>query len=149
MTITDADLAYLIPIAAISMWWAVMFAVSRVSGWSLLAEAYATDEDFDGAKAQLQSLSFTRFGLPANYNNVVTVGADAAALRLSMFLFFRPFHPPLKIPFADITAEAKKMLVFEAVQLRAARVPQVRISMPKDRATWVAAASSGAFHLTP
>lgn len=147
MTVTDADLPYLIPIAVLSVWWTAMFVLSRVSGWSALAEAYATDEDFEGAKAQLQSLSFTRFGLPANYNNVVTIGADAAALRLSVFLLFRPFHAPLKIPFADLTARRKKVLVFESVELTAARAPNVKIVLAKDRADWIEAASAGALRV--
>lgn len=147
MTVTDADLPYLLPIAVVSVWWMAMFVLSRVSGWSALAEAYATDEDFEGAKTQLQSLSLTRFGLPANYNNVVTIGADAAALRLSVFVLFRPFHPPLKIPFADISVKARKILVFETAELRAARAPQVGIGMARNRAEWIAAASSGALRL--
>lgn len=144
MAATDTDLLYLFPVIAISVWWTVMFFLSRFGGWSVLAEAYATDEDFDGAKAHLQSLSFTRFGLPANYNNIVTVGADASALRLSTYLLFRPFHPPLKIPFADITVETKKALIFETAQLCASRAPGVRIGISKSRAAWIAGASSGA-----
>lgn len=147
MTVTDADLPYLIPIAAISVWWVAMYLASRIGGWSLLAEAYATEEDFDGAKAQFQSVSLTRFGVPANYNNLITIGADASTLRLSVFLLFRPFHPPLKIPFADLSAKRKKLLVFETVELTAAKAPPVRISITANRAVSIAAASGGTFRV--
>ena len=40
-----------------------------------------------------------------HYNNVLTVGADSEGLFLVPFFLFRVGHPPLFVPWAEITAE--------------------------------------------
>jgi len=42
-------------------------------------------------------------GFPVSYNNCVTIGVTDAGLYLAPFLLFRFLHPPLLIPWRDIT----------------------------------------------
>jgi hypothetical protein len=145
MNASETEILYWLPLIAFGAWWGIFLFLSRFGGWSVLAEIYATDEDFDGAKAQMQSVVLQRHGFPTSYNNIATIGADASALRLSLPLFFRLHHPALKIPFSDIAATTRSVLGFQRIELTASRAPGVKIVIGKTRADWIAAASHGAF----
>lgn len=147
MNASDTDILYWLPLIAFAAWWAIFLFIARFGGWSALAEVYATDEEFDGAKASMQSVALQRYGFPAGYNNIAIIGADASALRLSLPIFFRLHHPPLKIPFSDIAAKTRSILGFKRIELTASRAPGVKIVISKARADWIAAASHGAFRL--
>jgi hypothetical protein len=82
-------------------WILVSFIISRVGGWSLLAKVYLTQADtLDGDSWKFQSIQM-RWG--TNYGNCVTVSANPLGLGLSVLFLFRLGHPPLLIPWSDIT----------------------------------------------
>ena len=146
MTQAETEFVWWIPFAAFAFWWGLLFAISRVSGWSALAEIYASDEDFDGPRRNFQTVTMKRGQMRSHYGNVVTFGADAAALRLSMFILMRPFHPRLKIPHADLAARRTKALgIIPYVEVSVARAPGVVLQIPVSAAEWIGARSSGAF----
>jgi len=79
----------------------VSFLISRMGGWSLLAKVYlAQAEILDGESWRFQSIQM-RWG--TNYGNCVTVRANPLGLGLSVLWFLRIAHPPLLIPWPDIT----------------------------------------------
>jgi hypothetical protein len=80
------------------LWLSVLAAISFVSGWSMLARRFATTGGAPvGARRFLSgSLGSVRF------NNVLTVAVSAEGLYLSVFGPFRPFHPPLVVPWASL-----------------------------------------------
>lgn len=147
VTVTESDLIYIIPAAALGFWWALMFLISRVSGWSALAEVYQSDGDDDGPKLRRQSLMLMRGRIPASYNNAVTIGADSMSLRLSVMLFFRPFHEPLKIPFSDLVATRRRVLLLDGFELSSTRVDGPKIVVSRKQAEWIAVNAAGALRL--
>jgi hypothetical protein len=80
------------------LWVSVLAAISFVSGWSMLARRFATTLDAPaGARRFLSgSLGSVRF------NNVLTVAVSADGLYLAVLGLFRPFHPPLLLPWASL-----------------------------------------------
>jgi len=97
-----SDFTLLWPVLfAPSIWILVTFIISRMGGWSLLAKAYLTQANtLDGESWRFQSIHM-RWG--TNYNNCVTVRANALGLGLSVIWLLRIGHPPLLIPWSDIT----------------------------------------------
>jgi hypothetical protein len=51
----------------------------------------------------------------ANYNNVLTLGANQEGLYLASMFLFRFMHPPLLVPWSEISVRSKKGWVFEYV----------------------------------
>jgi hypothetical protein len=139
---------WLLAALAVFGWFFVLSLIARLGGWSELADRYAFEANFDGPRRGLQSLSLERIKLmPMSYNNVVTVGADVRGLYLAMFVLFRPFHPPVLIPWADIAAEERKALLLTRIDLRARGEPDVKITIAQGLAEWLAQNSAGAFRL--
>jgi hypothetical protein len=53
----------------------------------------------------------------ANYNNVLTMGASQQGLYLASMFLFRFMHPPLLVPWSEITVRRSTGWVFEYVTL--------------------------------
>lgn len=139
---------WLIPILAVMGWSVVLSMIARVSGWSELAEHYAALDSYEGPKRQFQTISMERWKVfPSNYGGVVEFGADARGLHLSLFVLFRPFHPPLVIPWADIISQKREVLLWKQTALVAARAPGVTIVIQDSAAAWIAAQSGGLFNV--
>lgn len=92
-------LVFLFPIFFIGIWVFVCFLLAIIGGWSRLAKQYRFPSDFSGKKWHLQS---GRLGL-TNYKNCLTIGANEYGLYLAVLPFFRVAHPPLLIPWGEIT----------------------------------------------
>jgi hypothetical protein len=74
---------------------------ARISGWGRLGQRYPGSgacrcKPFDRAVIRVRSHW---------YHQTPIVGVDGAGLRLSMRPALRPFHPPVFIPWDDITAD--------------------------------------------
>ena len=129
------------PAFFLSIWFLVAFIISRVGGWSALADYYRSQQPFMGTMFRFQGAQF-RFG--TNYNGCLNFGAGAEGLYLVPFVFFRAFHPPLMIPWNEIGARPVKLwFFFSFVELRAQKVPFVPIRIPKSLAEKLAGASAG------
>jgi hypothetical protein len=125
----------------VAMWGLMPMLISRASGWALLAEQYRFPDTFTGStwtfqKGQMRWL--------VGYNNCLTVGADPRGLYLKMFFLFRAAHPPLFIPWRDISYVTKKFLWVDFVELRLGReVPiPLRINLALAQKLKSAAATS-------
>ena len=129
---------YLIPMAIVTFWFFMHSMLARFSGWSELADHYRAYDSFEGDKRHLQSVNIGLGDwMNVNFNNCITIGADARSLHLSVLFILRPFHPPLTIPLEDIAAEPGETLIFKTVRLRPGRTPGVRIIIPRSQAIWV------------
>lgn len=110
--------------------WAIMFTlISRVGGWALVAEQYRCQETFTGATWSFQK---GQMRWMVGYNNCLTVGADPRGLYISILFPFRLGHPPLFIPWRDISRASKKVLWINFIELRLGREVPIpfRISYP-------------------
>jgi hypothetical protein len=91
-------------------WILVSLVISRVGGWSLLAKVYLAQADtLDGDSWKFQSIQMR---WATNYGNCVTVRANPLGLGLSVLFLFRLGHPPLLIPWPDITMVTVKKIRF-------------------------------------
>ena len=88
----------LVPAGCISVCWII----SRVGGWALLAKVYPAQNSttMDGEIWRFQSIQMR---WATNYGNCVTVRANPLGLGLSVLWLLRIGHPPLLIPWPDIT----------------------------------------------
>ncbi len=120
--------AWVLP-AFVGLWAGIMLVVSWLGGWAELARVYRPPRPFNGRRWWFQSASM-RYRL--NYGLCLIVGANAQGLSLSILLPFRPGHPPLFVPWSDITVASQKsrafpysLLGFGYVELRFRRAPSV------------------------
>ncbi len=91
-------------------WCGVVGLISVIGGWRTLAAHYAVPT-FGGTV--LSHATTGRLGL-ANYRNVLKVGWSEQGLHLGVMVFFRPFHPPLCIPWQDVTRRTQGKFLFFA-----------------------------------
>ncbi len=106
----DFFLLFVVVLASVG---AIMLVVSHLGGWASLAERYPAQEPFSGPCWNFQCGQFRWF---ASYNNCLTVGADPRGLFLWILWPFRVGHPPLFIPWADISVSRKKVLWINQVK---------------------------------
>lgn len=108
--------------------------IGFLSGWWALAAAYPHTGHFGGTRRRFQSL-LLRAG---SYRNSVTIGTNAEGLYLVASMLFRIGHPPMFIPWEDISAkEVRGWFWTRYLELCFLRVPgvdsDVGITGPKDR----------------
>ena len=129
----------LLIVAGFVLWWSFVLNVAgALSGWGSLARHYRTRGAFDGAHFHLAS---ARIGW-SSYNGILNVGVGAHGLRLSVAFPFRPGHPPLLIPWADVTAESVQGWIFDYFDLRFRLAPTVRVRISRQLGEKIAAAAN-------
>lgn len=99
----------------IAVWIGVSFIVSYISGWASLAKIYRFSNSFDGKRWRFRSGQMRGM---TNYGNILTIGANRYGLYLSVFYILRAGHPPIFIPWDDITITTKKVLLFKLMEFR-------------------------------
>ena len=122
--------------------WLVIFTlISHASGWAALAEQYRSQETFTGRCWSFQSCQMRWL---MGYNNCLKIGADPRGLFISVLFLFRMAHPPLFIPWRDISYVRKKILWTQVVEFRLGRDLNIpfRIRVPLAENLRAAAASS-------
>ncbi len=105
----------------------VWFIVSA-RGWGKYVPDYSTEEPAppQAQSASWQSIMIGRGPLPANYRNAVTVARNAKGIYLKVAAFFRPFHPPLFIPWSAIaTVEKQPAIVGHYVAVQVEGLPRL------------------------
>ncbi|MBI5526892.1 MAG: hypothetical protein HY897_11210 [Deltaproteobacteria bacterium] len=148
---TPSHLVFLIPVAAFlvfgpAIWIFVCVVLSVLGGWRALAQVYrSTLPPSFPPPRNLWKFQSARFRWGTNYNGILTVGADDAGLHLSVFFLFKAGHPPLLIPWRDITAVAYRGLLFSGRTLSFARAPGVTITVREPLARSIAAAAGAAW----
>lgn len=111
------------PAVFVAVWAFIGLLISRMSGWTVLASEFRLEDDFQGEKWGWQSATM-RWG--TKFNRSITIGCNERGLYLTVTFFLRPFHPPLLIPWHQISARPKKYFGFDFVELtlgREARIP--------------------------
>ena len=99
------------PLFIVVLWIPILLLTSRIGGWSRLAEYYQFHSEFVGQKWR-PWLRYVYLG-SAKYGNTLTIGANYHGLYLEMSPLFQVGHPPLLIPWNDITtAEYRGINVF-------------------------------------
>jgi hypothetical protein len=116
------DLLYLFPALFVGIWLSVGVLLSRLGGWHRLASRYRLSGTFSGKVWRFQSGKFKW----ASYNNCLSVGGNEKGLYVAPLFIFRFGHPPLFIPWGDITVERGKFLAWTYHDMRFPKVPGAR-----------------------
>jgi hypothetical protein len=124
----ETVLPFLFPVFFIGLWAFVLFLVALLSGWSRLAQAYQAHTRFEG---EIWRFRTGHFGW-ARYNGCLTVGANYEGLYLAVFPLFRIGHPPLFIPWYDITTAEKKGFLSSYLEFKFARAPSVTLHIHRS-----------------
>ncbi len=129
-------------VATIGLVGIVSFLISRVSGWSALANFYRSSGEFLGQVWRFQS---GQFRWHMGYNNCLTIGANASGLYLSTFFILRIGHPSLFIPWSDVSATLQKSFWGRYLEFRFSQAPNIplRISLPLGEKVLKASGHSG------
>lgn len=107
-------------------WFVVCHGLARFGGWSALAGTYPHLGSFDGYRLYLQTVLFAR---GVRYGNTLVIGASHQGLYLAALFVVRPGHPPLLIPWEEISLEARSGFLGQTVELRFLRVPSVTLTL--------------------
>ena len=114
--------------AGILMWMGLCVVTALFSGWWTLGRVYRSSRPFTGTLWRRQSVGFR---WSTSYGGLVNVGVNSEGLYLSVLLLFRIGHPPLFIPWCDISAESKKswliIVIIDLVVLRCRQATGVPI----------------------
>ena len=103
----------------------VCIGISVLGGWAELARFYRHHGRFNGRRDRFESL---RMG-QVHYNLCAVLGMNSDGLFLSVMLPFRLWHPPLLIPWRELSLEWKKSSFFKLpyLDVRARQVPACSI----------------------
>lgn len=119
------NVAFILPfVLLIPMWVGISHLLARISGWHRLATVYRASESAGGKSCGLCSGSF---GV-VSYRNCLLVTLHPSGLHICVLFFFRLAHPPLFIPWSDITISPTKFLWWGGVRLHFAQCPRVFFS---------------------
>lgn len=119
-------LRVLFPVLFVAGWLLVSVLLSAMGGWRALAQQYAAGERFSGKRFHFRSAQLGGF---VNYSACLTLGASAQGLYLAVLPLFRMGHPPLIIPWADVTAREARSWLFSAIELESNKVPGTTVRL--------------------
>lgn len=121
---TKALIGPLFVIVFCGFWCAITVLAARIGGWSALAVAYRHDGAFTGERWRFEG---ARFGW-ASYRGALNVGANSTGLHLRPIWPFRVAHPPLFIPWRDVSMRRTRF-IFTAYEISFEKVPAVRMQV--------------------
>lgn len=124
-------------LAAFAVWWCfLIWAISWLTGWRVLARHYVVHGPFRGREHRFQRLQMGW----GNYGGCVTIGTNSDGLYLAVMLPFRPGHPPLFVPWGEVaSAEFESKWYGSWLELRFSAAPRVRVRLPERVGKLVAA----------
>jgi hypothetical protein len=107
-------------------WSGVLLLIGHIGGWGRIASKYRARDAFEGRRWSFQSGQFGR----SNYGGCLTVGANQRGLRFSVFFPFRPGHPPIFVPWEDVSVTEGRWLFssYADLSFRLAPGHKVRVS---------------------
>jgi hypothetical protein len=104
----------IIPCFALTLWVLVGAVISYIGGWTTLAKHFPLRTPFVGERWKVQS---GRMRWIAGYRNCLTVGCCHEGLYLATMPPFQFRHPPLLIPWNEITVSRRQVVFFNSVRL--------------------------------
>jgi hypothetical protein len=126
----------------ICLWLAVSFTISLIGGWFELGRVYRASGPFHGERWRFQDAQFRLIG---SYRNVLSVGANAEGLYLSVFFPFRFCHPPLFIPWRDISAKPVRYFWYRMYRFEFRQAPSVHLRLKEKLVKKIQGAAGSAW----
>jgi hypothetical protein len=100
------------------LWLVVSFVLSYTGGWASLARKFRCRVAFNGMKWRGESGAMR--GL-AVYGNCLVLGANPEGIYLAVFFPFRVAHPPIFIPWNEVTLSKSRVFWVTRVRLQLGR----------------------------
>jgi hypothetical protein len=100
------------------LWVAVSIVISYLGGWASLSKRFRFRGQVSGNRWRGQSGQMRWI---ASYGNCLTVGANEDGLYLATFPLFRVGHPPLLIPWNEVSHSKSRLLFFPMVRFEVGR----------------------------
>lgn len=120
--------------ALVSFWVVLSLVIGRLTGWAALARAYRSQWPMDGPRLRFQSL---RLGSWGGYNQAITFACGMAGLHIAVLFILRPGHPPLFVPWEDVTVRAEEWKLFflrgRCVRMYFRECPRVAVGLSPYR----------------
>ena len=114
------------------LWLAIFYVVARWGGWRSLASVYPSRGTPSGERFRMRSAQL-RAG--CNYNNCITFFSSPPGLHLSLPFVFRYQHPPMFIPWSELSSREERAWGTPVVVLTAARCPDIPIKLRRHFAS--------------
>lgn len=128
----------------VGIWCGTCLGLAYTGGWQALARVYPDTPQSEGRRFHFRS---ARFGAWVSYNSSLSVGANPWGIRLAVWPLFRLGHPPLFIPWNEISARLERQLGMRVVVLSFTRIPTTSVRISYGLAQKLAGESRGAFQL--
>jgi hypothetical protein len=122
----------------IAFWVVVHSLISVLSGWWNVAIFYKAERPFSGQKFRFQSANMRVW---MSYGNCLIIGSDPTGLYISIFSPFRIAHPPLFIPWEDISGKPARVFWINKVELCFEKCPEIPFTLSKRLAKKIERAS--------
>jgi hypothetical protein len=103
-------------------WFGGIYLIALLSGWLRLAQRYRCEQGFGGDWWRFQSCAM-RWGTA--YRGILTLGANAEGLYLEVPYVFRVGHPPLFVPWSEITVSERRRWMVAGTQFMLGRNEQI------------------------
>ena len=124
------------------LWLVVSILLSYTGGWATLARKFRYRPTFNGSRWRGES-GYMR-GI-AHYRNCLVIGANPEGLYLSVFFPFRLAHPPMLIPWSEVTFSKSRVFFVTMVRLQLGREHPVPLSIRESLAKRIREASGNAW----
>jgi hypothetical protein len=135
----------------VATWFGSLHLIARVGGWRDLARVYRVEMPMELARQWRNKYGKMRNA--TGYNGCLNIGANSMGMQLSLWSLFRPAHPPLFIPWGDLTTAPAHGLFMEYVVFSFQRVPGVTLRLRRDLVEDVLRTAPGvpssAWHTSP
>jgi hypothetical protein len=126
----------LIILVILVCWVGISYVIAHIGGWFRLARFYRFSGAFLGERWRFQS---AQMRWKVGYNNCLTVGASPEGLYLSVMFILRFGHPPLFVPWSDISVNvAEPSEAYPMTLLRSFEGYPLRIH-PRSETPWLSA----------
>ncbi len=135
------ELLLIVAVAGLG-WAGAALLASRMSGWASLAQTYRLTGDFAALHWSFQSAAMRWY---AHYGSCLTIGADSTGLYLSVWAIFRLFHPPLFIPWSEISVRRCRILWSSLVEFRLGRELAIPFRVCEKLATRLRTSAGGSW----
>lgn len=95
------------PVYFLTLWLLVSAIISYIGGWTTLAKRFRLKQPFAGTRWTGQGGQMRWI---ASYRNCLTLGVSPEGLYLATMFLFRFRHPPLLIPWNEVTVVRRRIL---------------------------------------
>ena len=135
-----------------AFWLLVTTMLLALADWPALAERFPDRQEIAVERFRMCSGGMgttlpESFGV--NFGNCLTLDVTHSGLRVSVWKLFRPFSPPILVPWAEIEAAHRKVLFWPQIRLGFGHPEIGRLTIGLRLARKLAEASRGQFRLPP